>query len=65
MKKSKVRNEIPPHKEEEVTLDEAIKHCEEKVRDESICKECRADHKQLAAWLVELKRLRKQNKTKK
>jgi hypothetical protein len=48
-----------------MTLDEAIKHCEEKSSDDSICKECRADHKQLAAWLSELKRLRKKNKTKK
>lgn len=38
-----------------MTLDEAIKHCEEIV-----CKndECKEDHKQLASWLKELKCLR-------
>lgn len=42
-----------------MTIDEAIKHCEDKSRDESICVGCRADHKQLAGWLKELKKLRK------
>ena len=39
-----------------MTLDEAIKHCEEIE-----CKndECKEDHKQLASWLKELKCLRK------
>ena len=38
-----------------MTLDEAIKHCEEIV-----CKnnECKEDYKQLASWLKELKCLR-------
>lgn len=58
-----------------MNLNEAIKHCEEKAeelnqRAESAenngqykfsdeCKECAAEHEQLAAWLEELKTLRK------
>lgn len=58
-----------------MTLDEAIKHCEEKAeelnqRAESAenngqyqfsdeCKECANEHKQLAAWLKELRKLKK------
>lgn len=56
-----------------MTLDEAIKHClevaEQKERDSAelidildeldvdACKECAADHRQLAEWLTELKEL--------
>ena len=36
-----------------MTLDEAIKHCEEVA--ESKCDECGAEHRQLAEWLRELK----------
>ncbi len=42
-------------------LDEAIKHCWEKV-DENVakgCKECAGEHEQLALWLEELKEWRK------
>ena len=35
-----------------MTLDEAIKHCEEKV---DSCDNCAEEHKQLAEWLKELK----------
>lgn len=38
-----------------MTLDEAIKHCQERVCDNS---ECSLEHKQLAEWLIELKELR-------
>ena len=52
-----------------MTLEEAIKHCEEvseKARndadsgyyDEEKCLECAEDHEQLAEWLKELKGLR-------
>lgn len=41
-----------------MTLDEAIEHATEKAMDETICKKCRAEHEQLAAWLKELKDLR-------
>lgn len=34
-----------------ITLDEAIKHCEEKAD----CSECGKEHEQLAYWLKELK----------
>ena len=34
-----------------MTLDEAIKHCEEKAE----CSECGKEHEQLACWLKELK----------
>ena len=38
-----------------MTLDEAIKHCEEKSCGNS---ECAADHRQLADWLKELREYR-------
>lgn len=42
-----------------MTLDEAIKHCEEKACGNS---ECAKDHKQLSEWLKELKALKQENK---
>ena len=36
-----------------ITLDEAIKHCEEVANNK--CSECGRQHKQLATWLKELK----------
>lgn len=39
-----------------MTLDEAIKHCEEVA--DSKCDECGAEHRQLAEWLKELKRMK-------
>lgn len=39
-----------------MTLEEAIKHCEEKGRG---CTECAAEHRQLSNWLKELKNLRR------
>ena len=42
---------------ENMTLDEAIQHCEEKA----LCGDaCGLEHKQLAEWLKELKYYRKQ-----
>lgn len=41
-----------------MTIDEAITHCEEVA--DSKCDECGAEHRQLAEWLKELKRLREQ-----
>jgi hypothetical protein len=38
-----------------MTLDEAIKHCEDKAQQ---CGECGKEHVQLAEWLKELKRLK-------
>ena len=40
-----------------MTLDEAIKHCEEvaEEQEEKECLECAAEHRQLAEWLKELK----------
>lgn len=38
-----------------MTLDEAIKHCQEKACGSSLCAR---DHKQLALWLIELKQRR-------
>lgn len=45
-----------------MTLDEAIKHIEHKIKemDDPCCKE---DHKQLAEWLKELRELRMTRKT--
>lgn len=42
-----------------MTLDEAIKHAEEKA-EEIECKKCANEHKQLSEWLKELKKYRKQ-----
>lgn len=39
-----------------MTLDEAIKHAEEKATDSNCC--CREEHKQLAEWLKELQERR-------
>lgn len=44
-------------KSKQMTLSEAIKHCEEKAKD---CSKCAREHKQLAQWLKELKQLRAQ-----
>ncbi len=41
-----------------MTLEEAIKHCEEKSRGTSTCN---LEHQQLAEWLKELKEYRKKN----
>ena len=42
----------------DMTIDEAIRHAEEKAR-ELGCTECAQEHRQLAAWLRELKFRRK------
>lgn len=39
-----------------MTLDEAIKHCEERA--EQDCSACASEHKQLAEWLRELRMYR-------
>lgn len=39
-------------------LDEAIKHCEEVVERNDMCKECKQEHLQLSKWLKELKYLK-------
>lgn len=38
-----------------MTLDEAIVHAKELSESQSVCVDCREEHKQLAAWLDELK----------
>lgn len=43
-----------------MTLDDAIKHCQEKVCDNS---ECSREHQQLAEWLTELKQYRENSFT--
>lgn len=44
-----------------MTLDEAIKHCEEKEQEQALngCFACAEEHKQLAEWLKELRKLKK------
>lgn len=42
-----------------MTIDEAIAHCKE-VADGCSGTECKADHRQLAEWLKELKERREQ-----
>lgn len=49
-----------------MTLDEAILHCEEVAERCAITddnRKCEIEHRQLAEWLRELKKLRKQSKT--
>jgi hypothetical protein len=41
-----------------MTLDEAIKHCEEVAEKLCICDECAEEHRQLAEWLRELQAYR-------
>ena len=41
-----------------MTIEEAIKHCEENVCDNT---ECSLEHKQLAEWLKELQELKSNN----
>lgn len=38
-----------------MTLDEAIVHAKELSENQSVCNDCREEHKQLAEWLEELK----------
>ena len=55
-----------------MTIDEAIKHCEEKAeqlegyaepyRSMGNCEKCAEEHRQLAEWLKELKAYREQSK---
>lgn len=45
-----------PKQTSKMTLDEAIKHCEEVA--DSKCDECGAEHRQLAEWLRELKQMK-------
>ena len=42
-----------------MTLEEAIKHCEEKEREQALngCFACAEEHRQLAKWLKDYKRL--------
>ena len=42
-----------------MTLEEAIKYCEERACDNT---ECSTEHKQLAEWLKELSELKRNNK---
>jgi hypothetical protein len=44
-----------------MTLDEAIKHCNEVAN--KTCDECSKDHRQLAKWLQELKAYRAHEKS--
>lgn len=39
-----------------MTLDEAINHAKKVYENQSVCEDCREEHKQLAEWLEELKR---------
>lgn len=48
-----------------MTLDDAIIHAKELSDNQSVCKECREEHKQLAAWLEELKQYKEENQPEK
>ena len=44
-----------------MTIEEAIKHCEEVANDRAgCCEDCAEEHRQLACWLKELKQYREQ-----
>lgn len=47
-----------------MTLDEAIEHASEASHREDLCEECRAEHAQLAKWLVKLRARRQVKKEK-
>lgn len=43
-----------------MTLNDAIKHLEENMKTKTDwCEECKQEHSQLLAWLIELRELRK------
>lgn len=42
-----------------MTIDEAIQHCEDVIKENKQCAECQDDHRQLIEWLTELKEYRK------
>ena len=46
-------------------LDDAIKHCEEKEKEQALngCFACAEEHKQLAEWLKQLKAIKEAYKT--
>lgn len=43
-----------------MTLDKAIQHALDIAASDATCTECRKEHEQLAAWLQELKKYRKE-----
>lgn len=43
-----------------MTLDKAIQHALDIAASDTTCTECRKEHEQLAAWLQELKKYRKE-----
>ena len=45
-----------------MTLEEAIKHAKDIMKDTSECVDCRMEHKQLTGWLEELLAYRKMDK---
>lgn len=48
-----------------MTLDEAIAHAKELSENQSMCVDCREEHKQLAEWLEELKQYKEKNQPEK
>lgn len=48
-----------------MNLDEAIIHAKELSEDQSVCEDCREEHKQLAEWLEELKQYKEENQPEK
>ena len=49
---------LPESDDDPMTLDQAIAHCEEKIVDPCAEESCKAEHRQLANWLIELRNLR-------
>lgn len=47
------------YSEKKMTLDEAIKHAQEKAQG---CSSCADEHRQLAEWLIELQEYRKKSR---
>jgi hypothetical protein len=48
--------------QEAMPLDEAIQHCLENCKNYENCDPCQTEHIQLADWLIELKKLRQENR---
>lgn len=62
VKKLQDYQDVLENRRMKMTLDEAIAHAKELSESQSVCEDCREEHKQLAEWLEELNEYKKANK---